>query len=261
MKISLKVQNSRKTLAICDGDDEVTLVYEPEYMPGDELVINSDTAKVYLLVHLDDSTVPFVAYLAEKEFTFAIPFEEKHQCYSPRAFAGTNHILYVRQATDSEINMRKNLAFNPLDNHHNTTLFPHASANIETRGESVFAARNAVDGYKASNGHGTWPFHSWGINRDPEAELKVDFGRNVLVDEVTLYLRTDFPHDAWWEKANLDFSDGTSLSIDLIKSEKGQSILFEAKNVTWVKLNQLIKADDPSPFPALTQIEIYGTEL
>lgn len=28
----------------------------------------------------------------------------------------------------------------------------------------------------------------------------------------------------------------------------------------WLKLSHLIKADDPSPFPALTQIEVYGTD-
>ena len=29
--------------------------------------------------------------------------------------------------------------------------------------------------------------------------------------------------------------------------------------ITWLKFGKLIKADDPSPFPALTQIEVYGT--
>ena len=32
------------------------------------------------------------------------------------------------------------------------------------------------------------------------------------------------------------------------------------KGIEWIKLGNLIKADDPSPFPALTQIEVYGTE-
>ena len=30
------------------------------------------------------------------------------------------------------------------------------------------------------------------------------------------------------------------------------------KGITWIKLGQLIKADDPSPFPALTQFEVWG---
>jgi len=32
------------------------------------------------------------------------------------------------------------------------------------------------------------------------------------------------------------------------------------KEITSLKLGNLIKANDPSPFPALTQIEVYGTE-
>jgi hypothetical protein len=29
--------------------------------------------------------------------------------------------------------------------------------------------------------------------------------------------------------------------------------------VTWVEMKNLIKAENESPFPALTQLEIYGT--
>ena len=38
--------------------------------------------------------------------------------------------------------------------------------------------------------------------------------------------------------------------------------VFEIKRegVERIKLGKLIKADDPSPFPALTQIEVYGRE-
>ena len=30
------------------------------------------------------------------------------------------------------------------------------------------------------------------------------------------------------------------------------------KEITWLELCNLIKAEDPSPFPALSQIEVYG---
>ena len=40
----------------------------------------------------------------------------------------------------------------------------------------------------------------------------------------------------------------------------GEPHIFDIKKqgITWLKLGELIKADDPSPFPALTQIEVYG---
>ena len=125
----------------------------------------------------------------------------------------------------------------------------------------VFAAKNAIDGLKANSFHGEWPYTSWGINRDPNAAWRLDFGRTVELDEAVFYLRADFPHDAWWREATMCFSDGSSLVIPLEKSAAGQRIRFPAKQVEWVSLNSLKKADDPSPFPALTQLELWGRDL
>ena len=44
------------------------------------------------------------------------------------------------------------------------------------------------------------------------------------------------------------------------KSEKPHEIVFEERVITELTLEKLKKADDPSPFPALTQIEVYGRE-
>ena len=59
----------------------------------------------------------------------------------------------------------RNLALNVNDQSCSTTCYPHVSANVETRGEAVFAAVNGVDGVTANEGHWKWPFQSWGINR------------------------------------------------------------------------------------------------
>lgn len=50
-----------------------------------------------------------------------------------------------------------------------TTYYPHATANVETRNEAVFAARNTIDGQINNQGHGVWPYESWGTNRFTEA--------------------------------------------------------------------------------------------
>ena len=155
----------------------------------------------------------------------------------------------------------RNLALNPADQHDDTGCFPHASANVETRGESVFAARNAIDGVLANRSHGSWPYGSWGINRQEDAVMKVDFGRKVKTDRVVLYTRSDFPHDNWWVRVTLRFSDGTSREFALEKSSTGHELTFEEKEITWIELGNLIKSEDPSPFPALTQIEVYGKNV
>uniref|UniRef100_UPI000B33C3B8 hypothetical protein n=1 Tax=Clostridium sp. NkU-1 TaxID=1095009 RepID=UPI000B33C3B8 len=90
--------------------------------------------------------------------------------------------------------------------------------------------------------------------------MTLDFGRPVDFDKIVLYTRADFPHDNWWVKAKLTFSDGTEEAVEMEKSVKPHLFSLERKNITWVKISDLIKADDPSPFPALTQIEVYGKD-
>jgi hypothetical protein len=85
--------------------------------------------------------------------------------------------------------------------------------------------------------------------------------QKVLVDKILIYTRADFPHDNWWKQISLTFSNGDQLCKALEKSRFAHVITFEEKEITWVKLHDLIKADDPSPFPALTQIEVYGKEV
>lgn len=49
-----------------------------------------------------------------------------------------------------------------------------------------------MDGIYENDAHGTWPYQSRGINRDPNAALTIEFGRSVTVDELRLTLRADF---------------------------------------------------------------------
>ena len=131
---------------------------------------------------------------------------------------------------------------------------------METRGEAVFAAYNAIDGIYENGSHGEWPYQSWGINRDPNAEWTLSFGRPVGIDELRLTLRADFPHDSWWESAVVAFSDGSEETLELKKESHPQAFDIKARTVEWLTLRHLKKVDDPSPFPALTQFEAWGTE-
>lgn len=246
--------------AVAESPDRVSLVFDGEYEAGDVLRIRTTDVNRHLVLCLDDTLAPTMAYLSGYEFRFPVPFAEARGGYSPRAFTGARHLLTARYATDAEIAAYRNLALNPHDHGGNEALFPRAEANIVTRGETVFAARNAIDGLTASDGHGEWPWTSWGINRDPAARLTVRFGRPVRVDRAAVFIRTDFPHDAWWESATLRFSDGSEIPVRLEKRAGAQVVEFPARVAEWVSVDTLVKADDPSPFPALTQLEIWGTE-
>jgi hypothetical protein len=136
--------------------------------------------------------------------------------------------------------------------------YPHASANVETRGETVFAAVNAIDGVTASDSHGIWPYESWGINRRDDAAWELEFGRPVDIERLVIYTRADFPHDNWWERATVTFSDGTKEILELTKGGEAQQFEIHKSGIEWLEINELIKAADPSPFPALIQFKVYG---
>lgn len=242
------------------GDDEINLVYRGEYALGDMVRLTTSTPG-HLILGFDAAISPALLFMSATEFHYPVPLGQLGMTISPVAFTGIMHRLYARQATQAEIAAKRNLACNPLDGHGNAVLYPHASANVETRGEAAFAARNAIDGEKANSDHGKWPFTSWGINQDPAAALTIEFGRIVEVDELKIYLRADFPHDAWWKMGTVTFSDGETTRLSLSKSSAAQCFSMPPRHVEWLKLHDLIKADDPSPFPALTQIEVWGREV
>lgn len=260
-ELTLSVLNAAgEVLAAASGQGEAWLVYEPEYAPGDCLRVACALPGQYLILALDDAVAPAFVYCREAACACPVPFGEARKVFSPRAFQGTRHYLHARLARPEEVAARKNLALNPWATHEPGGPFPFASANVETRGEMVFAAKNAIDGLAANDFHGEWPYTSWGINRDPRAAWRLDFGRVVELDEAVVRLRADFPHDAWWREGTLRFSDGTSLTLALEKTAAGQRFPFPPKRVEWVCLDTLVKADDPSPFPALTQLELWGRE-
>ena len=132
---------------------------------------------------------------------------------------------------------------------------------METRDESYFAARNTIDGVHIANSHGAWPYGSWGIGARTDAELTLDFGRPVEIDRIVLYLRADFPHDAWWTSGTVTLDDGYSLTFPLKGEDGAQTLsLGSVHTVRMLRLHSLVKCDMPSTFAALRQIEVYGRD-
>ena len=223
------------TLMTCDADTAVSLVYTNCYKPGDRVALEIDHPGQYCVIQFEDTMPEALVYVVKREINFHIPFGEQAITYSPKSFVGSRHVIRARLALPEEIAARRNLAFNCYDEHGDTSFYPHASANVETRGEAVFAARNAIDGIFENSAHGEYPYQ--------------------------ITERADFPHDNYWVKATVEFSDGSQLDIPLVKSAKPQSVTFEPKRVRSLVLKDLIQAEGASPFPALTQIEAFGTEV
>lgn len=256
--IKLQIQNSTgEVLQENSGQNEVNLVYKSEYQEGDRIVLDIEEVNTFYYIQFDDAKGKSLVYLTGN-VDYEIPFGEKRINISPKVFSGSKHLLSVRKAMPEEQGNYRNLSENVWDQHGEVNCYPHASANVETRGESVFAALNAIDGVTVSESHGRWPYESWGINRRDDALWRLEFGRSVDIDKLVVYTRADFPHDNWWVQGTVTFSDG---SKEVLKLEKGGTAqVFEIKKdgIEWLELNELIKADDPSPFPALSQFEVYG---
>ncbi len=259
-EICLKVLNKENsTVAVKRGIDEVNLVVSREYEAGDRIILETASKAVFVWLQFDEAIGKSLV-LIKGNVEYKIPFGEKRINLSPKAFYGNKHLISVKVARDYEVKAYRNLAVNVCDQHEIENLYPHAVANVETRGESVFAAQNAIDGITVNDCHGEWPYQSWGINMQEDAKLKIDFGRKVKIDTIVLYTRADFPHDNWWKKVTFSFSDGSKLDMEMEKSEISHEIKFKEKSVEWLELYNLKKSEEPSPFPALSQIEVYGTE-
>lgn len=239
------------------GEKEAYLVATSAYEEGDRVVLEYAGEPKYFIFQADDALGAALLYVTGN-VEIKIPFGELKTGYSPKAFSGELHYIFAKEATKEEIYAYRNQAINVYDNHDNHTSYPHASANVETRGEAVFAARNAIDGVKANSAHGAWPYVSWGINRNPQAVLRIDFGQEIETDKAVIYLRADFPHDNWWKEVTLAFSDGSTVVANLEKKATGQEITYDKRKISWVEFKNLVQAEETSPFPALTQLEVYG---
>lgn len=257
-KVYLKIFNKKQEiLKEAFGENETNLVYEKEYEEGDYLLIEADQYPCFYYIQLDDVKGKSLVYLTGN-VKYLIPFGEKRMNISQKAFQGTRHVLSIKKALEEEKENYRLLSENVWDQHGTVNCYPHASANVETRGETVFAALNAIDGVVMTQSHGEWPYQSWGINRREDAEWKLEFGRPVEIDKLMIYTRADFPHDNWWERATVTFSDGSKEILKLSKGGEAQTFEIHKKNIEWLTFSELIKAEDPSPFPALTQFQVYG---
>ena len=245
-------------LASSAHESEAFLCLDRVYEPGDTIVIASDGKHVW--AQLDTALLPGEVYLPGGRMSWRVPEGEHRLAYCPGAFAGPRHLITARGMTQVEVAARRNVAFNPADLRGDTDFFPHCTANVETRGESCFAARNVIDGLRACTSHGEWPFQSWGIGAREDAWLLVDFGREVTIDEMALTLRADFPHDAYWVSGHVVMSDGSEASYDLQKTGNRQYIPLGQHTVTWLRLERMQKSDDPSAFPALIELEVFGAD-
>ncbi|MBR4500764.1 MAG: carbohydrate-binding protein [Clostridia bacterium] len=256
--ISITLYDKNDTaLARALGSGEALLCADRVYTEGDYVEI---TGPRHLLLQADQALPWGEVFLPDGRMTWRVPFAEHRLAYPPGCFEAPRHILSAREMTREQVLSVRCLSRNPADLRGDTDFYPHCTANVETRNEACFCARNVVDGLTFNTFHGEWPYQSWGIGAREDAWCLLDLGRETEITQMALVLRADFPHDAWWTGGHAVLSDGADIAFSLKKTGDRQIIPLAGHRVRWLRLERLTKSDDPSAFPALRQWEVFGRD-
>ena len=254
------ISRSGQLLKEASHPHEAMLCVDRTWEQGDIIYVRAPVGS-HIHVSIDASMLQGEVYLAHGEMLWRIPFDDDRLAYAPGLFDGSRHIICACLLSETETALVRDLARNPLDLRGDTNFFPHCTANVETRNESVFAARNVIDGLRFNTSHGEWPYESWGIGAREDAWCRLDFGRQVYADKMALTLRADFPHDAYWISGHVITSDGRDVLFKLEKTGDRQFIPLGGHPVSWLRLERMVKSDDPSAFPSLRAWEVFGRDI
>ena len=211
------------------------------------------------IVYLPDSNQP--------NFSYEIPYgpedNKSGSAFAPELSLAKPIRVGLCGLNKHELAGSRNLALNPCDLRQAegaaTQFFPHASTNSVSRGLFDFEARNAIDGVTNNGHHGVWPFQSWGPQLRTDLWWKVDFGRSVELNKIRLMVRADFPHDSYWKSADVEFSDGSHLSIQIGSTAKFQDFSFKKRRASWFRISNLVPVD-PSRWCSFIEVEAWGRD-
>lgn len=247
------------------AEETVTVTANVKPAAGDTV-----TAKIdghYLKVKAQGMKGEAIVYLPDGLFTYV--FASNSTVFMPAQFTGKALSFTFTLPTDEELATDRNLAVNPYDDASKSVGLPHAESNNIYDAGGQFIARNAIDGYTSNKGHGNYPLESWG----PKATVKktdyftIDFGREVTLSEVVLYLRADGfgkanSHDAYFSTVVFEFSDGTSVTVNPTKIASAQSFTFDPVLTSSLKLTGFVTdKTDSQGWAAITEIQAIGHDL
>jgi hypothetical protein len=253
----------------------VALAFHHEYQPGDHIIVSGPAQ---IAVRVDDWIPECQVFLSDplhSAFTYYVPYGQGEPAtrspFSRDSFSGEWHTVTARELAGVERSRYRNLAMNACDQEvplpaiegsagQQPSVFPHASTNSVSRNLPDFQARNAIDGMTQNGHHGVWPYQSWGPELRNDLWWKIDFGRSVEVDKIRLMVRSDFPHDSFWQSAVIEFSDGGEFPIQILQTAEFQEFAFPKRSVSWLRLNKLVSAD-PSRWCSFIEVEVWGRDL
>ena len=240
----------------------VQLSLAASFTSGKSIAVQLPEGQKYLAIAIGAGVKEAIVYVPSGTYMYTIPSDLS--AIYPSGFT-TKAKISVRIPTEEELTTKHNLALNPYDTTDNkkVTAYPHVVCNNQYN-TNEFAARCAIDGFTTNTSHGRYPQQSWGPNELVRKTdyFTVNFERAVTVDELVIFLRGDFGHDAYYSTIVVEFSDGTTETINPKKIRDGQKFTFEARETTSVKLTGFVidKTGASAGWTGLAEVEISGTE-
>ena len=153
--ITILVQAADGTvLASSEHPEEAFLSVDRVYQPGDVIRISGGR---HLRIQMDQALPSGEVYLPDEKMTWPVPCGEHRLAYAPGLFESPRHIITASAVSANTLCRIRNVACNPADLRGDTDFFPHCTANVETRNEACFCARNVIDGLRLNTFHGEWP--------------------------------------------------------------------------------------------------------
>ena len=267
-EIKVEYTTAKKEVYTATGEGMVILYTDVKYSANDKLVVTLPEGEKYLALSLNSRVGEAIVYCPDGTFTYTFPNTSSIFPNTMDPTSGVNYkynTITARLATAEELAEEHNLALNPYDLTDAKGSYPHASTSNVNDNNLYWAARCAIDGFTANEGHGEYPYQSWGPNSNVKATdyLTIDFGREVTVNELIVVIRADFPHDSYFTGCTVTFSDGTTKQINLTNSALEQVIDLGGVKTTSIKLSGFTVETDgaTTPYAALTEVMCMGTEV
>ncbi len=245
------------------------LYLDKKIEPGDTVVVTLPKGYEYIWFNLNPKMELSLQYCPDGVFTYTVP--EYAENILPNLTVGSNAYVYTHPTitaflpSEEDLHATYNVALNPYDAEYGSAdCRITAGSAWENDGYGNFFPSNAFDGFITNRGHGNFPNQSWGPDKSASVEdkwLKIDFGREVELYYFELFIRADFPHDAYLTELELEFSDGTVIRwSDLKETNQAQTlVLDEAIRTTSVKIKNI--GTSKNDWFGISEFKAFGTNV
>lgn len=259
-EIKIEYLSAKGAKSEATGKGIAIMNYDNKYQDGDKITIKLPEGEKYMFVCLNGRAGEYLVYVPNGTWTYT--FENIQSSYPVTMSPGKSNsyrynTITARIPTADELKAERNLAANVYDLTSNTTSFPHATTSSQANNAQL-SGRTAIDGFTANvSAPEKWPNLAWRANStDSKTSIKIDFGRQVVVNELVIYAANDATH---YVSATIELSDGTTMEINMRKTADAMTFDLGGKTVTSITLKNFVKAD-ASANASIAEIQVIGTE-